>query len=214
MRSLEVPIVCSEDSQIGEMSPAYYCLANMSSVRTARLGSNSELAGWLRERSEQFATWLTQHPAIGLKQMLRLTRQVLEVQSPSTSTATTSILLHTPGTRSEVRLLVARPVAQAVALVLQSPRARSTASHGQRSALWSLWSPCSRRACSERCTASKGASRVRSTVATAMTALASRLLLSRLFEKARRMNRKLCSARRRSPTTRPTCRCRSRRRSS
>ena len=38
LRALGVPIVCSGDWQTGDMRLADYCVANMSSVRTARLG--------------------------------------------------------------------------------------------------------------------------------------------------------------------------------
>ena len=65
------------------LSAADYRVAGQhADLRTVRSGSISECATRPEERALQFATWLAQHPAIGLKHMLAL---ALGATGPNTS---------------------------------------------------------------------------------------------------------------------------------
>ena len=142
-----VPVVCSADGNIctagfAVWSVADYCVAGQHlHLHTVRCGSISERAARPKERARQFAAWLAHHPAIGLKHMLRLTRQrpvPRQLGALSTDAAARAILLYGSGSRTEMRLLLAERSAQIGALAVPAVQSSFFANHGRRSLLSTL----------------------------------------------------------------------------
>ena len=90
-----------------------------------------------KESAGHFAAWLAQHPHIGLKHMLELTRQWPFSPPYDCSTAATTLPLDTAGTCGEMRLLLARQRLPIDSLLIP-PEASRAAHKGRHSAISTL----------------------------------------------------------------------------